>query len=75
MLSLTNLQANDKVGPYAFRLEVKDGKGQNDSTTIDILVNKAVNKAPGMCLAYLFLSLSITDEKRKSHSSCNHKKL
>ncbi|VDN03577.1 unnamed protein product [Thelazia callipaeda] len=45
-LSITNLQANDKVGPYVFRLEVIDSKGQNDSTTINILVNKAVNAVP-----------------------------
>ncbi|CAG9530713.1 unnamed protein product [Cercopithifilaria johnstoni] len=46
VLFLTNLQANDKVGPYIFRLEVTDSKGQNDSTTVDILVNNAVNSAP-----------------------------
>ncbi|OZC10116.1 hypothetical protein X798_02706 [Onchocerca flexuosa] len=46
MLFLTNLQANDKVGPYIFRLEVTDNKQQNDSTTVDILVNKAINSAP-----------------------------
>ncbi|VDK75881.1 unnamed protein product [Litomosoides sigmodontis] len=46
MLSLTNLQANDKVGPYIFRLEVTDSKRQNDSTAVHILVNKAVNSAP-----------------------------
>ncbi|EFO24876.1 hypothetical protein LOAG_03604 [Loa loa] len=46
MLFLTNLQANDKVGPYIFRLEVADSKRQNDSTTVDILVNKAINSAP-----------------------------
>ncbi|KAL3990308.1 hypothetical protein ACH3XW_31215 [Acanthocheilonema viteae] len=46
VLFLTNLQANDKVGPYIFQLEVTDGKRQNDSTTVDILVNKAVNSVP-----------------------------
>uniref|UniRef100_A0A8R1TQF7 Uncharacterized protein n=1 Tax=Onchocerca volvulus TaxID=6282 RepID=A0A8R1TQF7_ONCVO len=40
------MQANDKVGPYIFRLEVIDNKQQNDSATVDILVNRAINSAP-----------------------------
>lgn len=55
MLSLTNLQANDKVGPYIFRLEVTDSKRQNDSIAVHILVNKAVNSAPGI----VFLNLGL----------------
>lgn len=45
---LANLQANDKVELYTFRLEVADRKRQNDSTTVDILVNKAVSSAPSI---------------------------
>ncbi|KHN80568.1 Dyslexia-associated protein -like protein [Toxocara canis] len=46
VLTLTNLQANEKFGPYVFRLEVSDASGQTDSATISILVNKAVNQPP-----------------------------
>lgn len=46
VLKLTNLQANEKFGPYIFRLEVSDASGQTDSATISILVNKAVNRPP-----------------------------
>ncbi|PAV91518.1 hypothetical protein WR25_14208 [Diploscapter pachys] len=44
--TLTNIQSNELLGPYEFRLEVKDAKGQSDSTTIKVFVNKALNLPP-----------------------------
>lgn len=46
VLSLANLQPNEKVGPYVFLLTVYDAKNQNDSAKISIMVNKAVNQVP-----------------------------
>lgn len=46
VLAITNLQTNEKFGPYVFRLEVKDKSGNKDSTNVSILVNKAVNQKP-----------------------------
>ncbi|WKX99232.1 hypothetical protein Q1695_014258 [Nippostrongylus brasiliensis] len=46
ILTLKNVQANEKYGPYEFELHVKDTKGQTDSTRISIFVNKAENLPP-----------------------------
>ncbi|MFH4981206.1 hypothetical protein AB6A40_007915 [Gnathostoma spinigerum] len=46
VLTLQNLQNNEKLGPYIFQLEVEDEKGQKDSTSVSIFVNKAINQAP-----------------------------
>lgn len=46
VLSLTNLQPNENVGPYVFLLTVFDAKEQNDSAKISIMVNKAINHVP-----------------------------
>jgi len=46
ILTLSNLQPNEDVGPYIFELQVGDKKGQIDSATISIFVNKAENQPP-----------------------------
>ncbi|CAI4227355.1 unnamed protein product [Auanema sp. JU1783] len=46
ILTLTNAQANDKLGPYEFQLDVTDAKGQKDSSRMSIFVNKAENLPP-----------------------------
>lgn len=50
ILTLSNLQPNEDVGPYIFELQVGDKKGQKDSATISIFVNKAENLPPRGCL-------------------------
>lgn len=47
ILTLKNIQANERLGPYEFQLDVKDTKGQKDSARISIFVNKAENFPPG----------------------------
>ncbi|KAK6742128.1 hypothetical protein RB195_009787 [Necator americanus] len=46
ILTLRNIQANERFGPYEFQLDVKDTKGQKDSARISIFVNKAENLPP-----------------------------
>ncbi|KAE9554712.1 hypothetical protein FO519_002040 [Halicephalobus sp. NKZ332] len=46
ILTLSNLQPNEDAGPYIFELQVGDAKGQLDSTSISIFVNKANNRPP-----------------------------
>ncbi|VDP08145.1 unnamed protein product [Heligmosomoides polygyrus] len=46
ILTLKNIQANERLGPYEFQLDVKDTKGQKDSARISIFVNKAENFPP-----------------------------
>nr|CDJ96805.1 dyslexia-associated protein KIAA0319-like [Haemonchus contortus] len=46
ILTLRNIQANERLGPYEFQLDVTDTKGQKDSTRISIFVNKAENFPP-----------------------------
>ncbi|VDM70979.1 unnamed protein product [Strongylus vulgaris] len=46
ILTLRNIQANERFGPYEFQLDVKDTKGQKDSARISIFVNKAENQPP-----------------------------
>ncbi|KAK6014940.1 hypothetical protein OSTOST_19665, partial [Ostertagia ostertagi] len=46
ILTLKNIQANERLGPYEFQLDVTDTKGQKDSTRISIFVNKAENFPP-----------------------------
>uniref|UniRef100_A0A914DX77 PKD/Chitinase domain-containing protein n=1 Tax=Acrobeloides nanus TaxID=290746 RepID=A0A914DX77_9BILA len=46
ILTLTNMKANELLGPYIFHLEVTDTKKQQDSTQINIFVNKAENQRP-----------------------------
>lgn len=40
------MKANEQLGPYIFHLEVTDTKKQQDSTQINIFVNKAENQRP-----------------------------
>uniref|UniRef100_A0A0K0DIU3 Cadherin domain-containing protein n=1 Tax=Angiostrongylus cantonensis TaxID=6313 RepID=A0A0K0DIU3_ANGCA len=47
MLTLRNIQANERFGPYEFQLDVKDTKGQKDSAHISVFVNKPQNLPPG----------------------------
>ncbi|KIH48293.1 hypothetical protein ANCDUO_21639 [Ancylostoma duodenale] len=47
ILTLRNIQANERFGPYEFQLDVTDTKGQKDSARISIFVNKAENLPPG----------------------------
>ncbi|EPB71761.1 hypothetical protein ANCCEY_09163 [Ancylostoma ceylanicum] len=46
ILTLRNIQANERFGPYEFQLDVTDTKGQKDSARISIFVNKAENLPP-----------------------------
>uniref|UniRef100_A0AC34R6B5 PKD/Chitinase domain-containing protein n=1 Tax=Panagrolaimus sp. JU765 TaxID=591449 RepID=A0AC34R6B5_9BILA len=46
ILTLTNIHSNEDVGPYMFELQVGDAKGQKDTATISIFVNKAENQPP-----------------------------
>ncbi|KAJ1354948.1 hypothetical protein KIN20_012047 [Parelaphostrongylus tenuis] len=46
VLTLRNIQANERFGPYEFQLDVKDTKGQKDSAHISVFVNKPQNLSP-----------------------------
>ncbi|KJH44882.1 EGF-like domain protein [Dictyocaulus viviparus] len=46
VLTLRNIQANERFGPYEFQLDVKDTKGQKDSAHISVFVNKPQNLPP-----------------------------
>lgn len=50
VLTLRNMQANERFGPYEFQLEVEDTKGQKNSAHISVFVNKPLNLPPAVSI-------------------------